>query len=728
MTKLGTVLDGKYEILKKVGQGGMSIVYLAMDNRLNKQWAVKEIKNDGSKTIETLLKGLEREANILKNVDHPVLPRIVDIINENGTIYVVMDYVEGRPLNEVLKKEGAQSQSKVIEWGRALASALDYLHSMNPPIIYRDMKPSNVMLKPDGSVKLIDFGTAKEYIVENNADTTALGTRGYAAPEQFGDAQGRGIYNTDARTDIYNLGATLYHLVTGKNPCEPPYEIKPIRQWNPMLSSGLEQIIIKCCQPNPNDRYQSCSELLYALDHYNELDYEYKAQSKKKLAAFLAVAGLSLVSVGCAIFGAVKRNELKELNYNNKIIDAKEALMTNDVNSAIAYYKDAINLDSTASEAYIGLLDTYAYYYEADENVNEGAETGAETGIRYVVKNISAVEDDVVYEIAILYYNEVQDYKSALQYFNMVDNDRRFPDETEQAAYYSAICENKINRTASFSDSKEQVYEFEQFNEDSIDNANPNKYINYLNIATIYVDNLESDAELPQRTIQLLNTANSDMDANTTALSNVFPEDRGVKYYTGQYSRLLYSAYSYLAEHAESNEEKQSYYLNAIDALNRYLAGVDVSSDNVADGTKREYVKYMVEEAETYTALVNAGSGTNYYNNAEDTYARAEESLGNDDYAADIYVSHLNYLYNRYSAEYGTNPENWKTEGIQKVREVCQAGNEVKSLSNRENNLWNTLLINPVISAVIESDSTPDTDYTEESTAASEPVGEESEE
>ena len=209
MTELGTVLDGKYEILKKVGQGGMSIVYLAMDNRLNKQWAVKEIKNDGSKSTATLLKSLEREANILKDVDHPVLPRIVDIINENGTIYVVMDFVEGKPLSDVLKAEGAQDQNKVIEWGRALASALDYLHSMNPPIIYRDMKPSNVMLKPDGSVKLIDFGTAKEYIVENNADTTALGTRGYAAPEQFGDSQGRGIYNTDARTDIYNLGVSF---------------------------------------------------------------------------------------------------------------------------------------------------------------------------------------------------------------------------------------------------------------------------------------------------------------------------------------------------------------------------------------------------------------------------------------------------------------------------------------------------------------------------------------
>ena len=105
MTKEGTVLDGKYEILKEIGRGGMSIVYLARDNRLNKQWAVKEMKNDGSKSTETLLKGLEREANILKDVDHPVLPRIVDIIKSRGTIYVVMDFIEGTNLMDVLKAE-----------------------------------------------------------------------------------------------------------------------------------------------------------------------------------------------------------------------------------------------------------------------------------------------------------------------------------------------------------------------------------------------------------------------------------------------------------------------------------------------------------------------------------------------------------------------------------------------------------------------------------------------
>jgi serine/threonine-protein kinase len=718
MTELGTVLDGKYEILKKVGQGGMSIVYLAMDNRLNKQWAVKEIKNDGSKSVETLLKGLEREANILKNVDHPVLPRIVDIINENGTIYVIMDFVEGKPLSDVLKQEGAQKQSDVIEWGRALASALDYLHSMNPPIIYRDMKPSNVMLKPDGSVKLIDFGTAKEYVIENNADTTALGTRGYAAPEQFGDSQGRGIYNTDARTDIYNLGATLYHLVTGKNPCEPPYEIKPIRQWNPLLSSGLEQIIIKCCQANPQDRYQSCSELLYALDHYTELDNEYKANSKKKLAKFGIVAGLSLLSVGVAVIGGLKKRDLKEQSYNTRITEAEEALQENKIEEAIQYYKEAINLDDTLSEAYTGLLDTYAYYYDENDagaKTSDGVESGAEMGVRYVTKYMDKVKDDVKYEVAIIYYNEVQDYKTAMKYFNEVKDDKEFPDEVEQAAYYSAICENKIKKNSSFANNKDNLFSFENYNSTELSDTNASKYVNYLNIASIYVDNLGSDAEdMPQRTIDLLNEANDKLDENSTALANAFPEDRGVKYYTAQYARILYAVYTYKAENTKDIDSREAYYLSAIDALNRYLASIDITADSISENTKKSYIKYTKEEAETYIALADISRDEGYYDKAEQIYKSVEDSIGSDDYAADIYVSHLTYLYNRYSAEYGTNPNSWKKAAIENVQNVYNAGSKINLLSNRENNAWNSLISNSIISDIINGNAGSKSDDSEE--------------
>lgn len=246
MAERGTIIEGKYEVLKLIGKGGMSKVYLAMDKNLNKQWAIKEIERKAyDKNNEVVVASAMAEANMMKKLDYPSLPRIVDIIEKENVIYVVMDYIEGETLSSVLSKEGAQPQEVVIEWAKELCRVLDYLHTQDPPIIYRDMKPANIMLQPNGNIKLIDFGIAREYKEQNLADTVSLGTKGYAAPEQFG---GKG--QTDARTDVYCLGVTLYHLLTGQNPCEPPYEIYPIRYWNPQLSSGLEAIIQKCTQLN----------------------------------------------------------------------------------------------------------------------------------------------------------------------------------------------------------------------------------------------------------------------------------------------------------------------------------------------------------------------------------------------------------------------------------------------------------------------------------------------
>lgn len=209
MTKIGTVIAGKYEILKEIGHGGMSIVYLAMDKHLNKQWAVKEIRKKGSgKHDEIIVNSLLAEANMMKRLDHAALPRIVDIIDSGTTIYIIMDYIEGESLDKILNSYGAQSEDKVIGWAKQLCEALSYLHSQKPPIIYRDMKPGNVMLKPEGNIKIIDFGIAREYKEQNLADTTVLGTKGYAPPEQYSG-------QTDPRSDIYALGMTMHHLLTG---------------------------------------------------------------------------------------------------------------------------------------------------------------------------------------------------------------------------------------------------------------------------------------------------------------------------------------------------------------------------------------------------------------------------------------------------------------------------------------------------------------------------------
>ena len=346
MLKIGSLVDGKYKILNKVGQGGMSVVYLAMNEKANKQWAVKEVRKDGVLDFEAVKQGLVAETDILKKLDHPNLPSIVDVIDTDEAFIIIMDYIQGNSLSKALEEYGAQPQENVIEWAKQLCDVLGYLHSQNPPIIYRDMKPANVMLKPDGNVTLIDFGTAREYKEKNLADTTCLGTIGYAAPEQFG-----GMGQTDARTDIYCLGATLYHLVTGMNPCEPPYEIKPIREINPTLSSGLERIIQKCTQKNPDDRYQSAAELMYALEHYEEIDDLYRSKQKKKLIKFLIPAALAILFAGVSIWGYVSSQNKLSANYDSILADANAET---DEEKAIQKYYDAILTDPSRTDAYIG--------------------------------------------------------------------------------------------------------------------------------------------------------------------------------------------------------------------------------------------------------------------------------------------------------------------------------------------------------------------------------------
>ena len=349
MLEIGSVIDGKYKILNVVGKGGMSVVYLAMNERANKQWAIKEVRKDGMQSFEVVKQNLVAETDLLKKLNHPHLPSIIDVIDCDDTFLIVMDYIEGNPLSKALETSGAQNQDDVIEWAKQLCDVLGYLHSRKPPIIYRDMKPSNVMLKPDGNVMLIDFGTAREFKYSSVADTTCLGTQGYAAPEQFG-----GHGRTAARTGIYCLGATMYHLVTGHNPATPPYEMYPIRQWNPMLSSGLEEIILKCTQRNPEDRYQSCAELLYALDHYKDLDIENKKVQSFKWKTFLASFIMTIVMLVGTIGFSAGLTVQTSSTYESYIANGDSAVSQD---AAEKYYLDAINVDPANPLAYQKLLE-----------------------------------------------------------------------------------------------------------------------------------------------------------------------------------------------------------------------------------------------------------------------------------------------------------------------------------------------------------------------------------
>lgn len=426
MTEIGTIIDGKYEILKEIGRGGMSIVYLAMDKRLNKQWAVKEIRKKGSgKNEEIVVNSLLAEANMMKRLDHPSLPRIVDIIDNGVTIYVVMDYIEGESLDKILNEYGAQPEEMVVNWAKQLCDALSYLHSQKPPIIYRDMKPANVMLKPEGNIKIIDFGIAREYKEQKLADTTVLGTKGYAPPEQYSG-------QTDPRSDIFALGMTMHHLLTGVDPRNgEPYA--PVRQWNPELSEGIETIIDRCVEPAAENRYQSCADLLYDLEHPELITKGFKQKQRKKLIAFIAAIGMAVVM---AVAGLVLNVTATSLNTQ----DYEANIATSDP----ANYYTAIDIYPERIEAYDLLV---GYYKEHDATEDNVKKVGNAIEANAASLNTAKPEfAELYYDMGKLYFAQFGDSSlksaavNAKPFFETAANAEAVYDKKEIAKCYLSIC------------------------------------------------------------------------------------------------------------------------------------------------------------------------------------------------------------------------------------------------------------------------------------------------
>jgi len=653
MTRVGTILGDKYEILKKIGQGGMSIVYLAMDMRLNKQWAIKEIKKSKKQDTATLLKGLQMEANILKMVDHPVLPRIVDIIDDGSTIFVVMDYIEGRPLNEVLKLEGEQPQDRVIEWAKDLCSALDYLHSMNPPIIYRDMKPSNIMLKPDGKVKLIDFGTAKELDVESLADTTALGTRGYAAPEQFGDAKGRGIYKTDARTDIYSLGATLYHIVTGKNPSEPPYVMKPIRQWNSSLSSGLEKIILKCTMANPEERYQNCTELLYDLEHYEELDDAFKKACFRKMRSFLITSVCAVFFAIVSIVGYVGNKQEQYNNYENLIREGFQHTVQGRYEEAAEVYVNAITeVDGSRSTAYVELMNLYINYMNDPE-------TGLSRVTYYIDQEYQNIHknQDLLLDVAMNYFDVLKDYKSSAYYFSMLDLD-----EHPEAEYYSNIAMAMGELDVDYNSLFDDLDKFETANDEMT--ISIHQLMNYRLLCIVYSRNLQQ--------VDAANGVIRNANKGLQLLEDYGDDSVKAEYYT-LYNQYLALAYEHLGEMLKDTDEEAStdHYEKALECCDFILGMVSVKEDETIERIK----DYQLREAK-YCQKASILEALGRYEEASDIYEMAEKEYNLD--SISLYTGHLSLLC-AIEEKRTTDIEQWNYD---KLHALYLEGSKVSGIEN----------------------------------------------
>ena len=404
MLEIGSTLGGMYKVLHDVAKGGTSHVYLVLNVRAGKQWAAKEIAKDGGGEKDVIGRNLIADAEILKKLRHPNIPSIVDVIETEKYYYILMDFIEGITLQEVLNAEGAQKQEDVVRWGLQICDVFRYLHAQNPKIIYRDTKPPNIMLKPDGNVVLIDFGSAREYKPFQAEDTNYLGTRGYAAPEQFEGVEGQ----SDERTDIYNLGATMYHLVTGHNPSRYPYDMYPIRHWDKSLSSGLEKIILKCTRPNPEERYQTADELYRALERYRELDEGF--QKKKRFRRNAMIASLFLAA--CCFLGSAATNkqadELQTFDYESALRNAQTGTTRE---RQIELFESAIAMRPSKADAYLGLLDkTFldddVFSREEAEKMTEilgRVSSGNRTNERWLQQDTDGY-DEFAYQLGLAYF------------------------------------------------------------------------------------------------------------------------------------------------------------------------------------------------------------------------------------------------------------------------------------------------------------------------------------
>ncbi len=319
---VGTVLRSRYRIIELVGQGGMGAVYRAEDLRLQgRQCAIKEVLPELGLPPDLLAQMQEqfyREASVLARLDHPNLPKVSDYFSFQGREYLVMDFVPGRDLKEIVdeaRRQGAfLPERRVLGWAAQLMDALEYLHGQDPPVLHRDIKPSNIKLTPRGAIKLVDFGLVKLMAPDDSRTVTVVQGRGtvqYTPLEQYGGDLG----HTDVRSDIYSLGATLYHLLTGTPPADAklrflkPGTLVPPRSINPAISARTERAILAAMSMHPDQRPGNVAEfraLLFgtteprvSVGGYSSLSEEW--QEAVRLNSWLIGAALGLIAVALTV-------------------------------------------------------------------------------------------------------------------------------------------------------------------------------------------------------------------------------------------------------------------------------------------------------------------------------------------------------------------------------------------------------------------------------------------
>ena len=385
--KAGSVAGKRYQIIREIGSGGMSVVYLARDLTLKQEWAVKVVRKGATQQEIWKERQLLSEAMLMKRLDHPGFPRIVDLFEENGCSCIVMDYIEGETLDMLLKRDGPFTERQVTAWARQLCDMLIYLHTMERPVFYCDLKPSNIICTRNGRLYLIDFGIAAQEKMEGGIHGFAAlgkvhggtpgcaakgkvdggtpgfaasgkvdgGTPGFAAPEQLRD----GI--CDARTDIYSLGMTIYTLLTGLDPRSPAFhkvnrgEVLQFPQPDIYCSAGIQEIVQRCTGRNPEERYRNGRELMRDLLQPVRPAVLRRRRDMRRRILSAAVIISVLLLAAAAIFQRAVREFTEEEIYAAKLDPAA----TQGIEEKERSYLEAIDLQPDSSDGFLRLLGLY---------------------------------------------------------------------------------------------------------------------------------------------------------------------------------------------------------------------------------------------------------------------------------------------------------------------------------------------------------------------------------
>lgn len=359
----GVCLEQRYRLIKVIGKGGTSTVFLALDEKIQRKRAVKAVKKDRAEDTRLW----KQECEMLKRLHHEYLAEIYDVLEDDEYVFLVMEYVEGYSVKELRDMRYQFSVDQVAAFGIQICQVLSYLHGQNPPIIYRDLKPSNLIMRPDRKIVLIDFGTAREYQKNKEEDTVFWGTVGYASPEQM-----EGWGQTDARSDIYSLGVTLYEMAYGE---------KFSRALVEYPDTALEEIIEKCTRIKPEERYRTAEELAVNLENRQLLGKKNKRRFRRKKR--VAVMIWSIVMLLFSVSGLLRwqSGRLLTEGYEKYLTAGERATKSRE---RILDFQSAVSINPWKPEGYFALLDEYRSqgfgqeaYLDILELLNRKTENGA---------------------------------------------------------------------------------------------------------------------------------------------------------------------------------------------------------------------------------------------------------------------------------------------------------------------------------------------------------------